>query len=701
MRQQHMLWILSILVTRFHAFKSPPPSQHQEGKIAQTNLLFIIFDDLRPELPVYGKSHIIAPNFDRLAARSIVFDSVYSQVAVCNPSRDSLLTGLRPDTLGNYAFQASFKPHLTFPTQLARSGYRTSGYGKIMHWDGNDREVWNGEQYWGDWYENQNREWDHMKSTVWPDHSKNVSAFYDFDFATRAIINLRKQAAIQSEYFMTAIGFKLPHTLLHFPRSYFDLYRARFSGPEFVNITAAVANRSMFPASISTIAYRCCAGDQFRYMNSEGAKKSSATKDLKHGADLDRPLPEQMVRELQWGYSSAISFVDSQLGRVLDVLDELNLWSNLTIVLTADHGMHNGEKGIWEKWTLFDEATRVPLMIHHPLSPFQGQHYTEPVELIDIFPTVIDLLNAPYDKEKIYNAKRARHPRRYLPLGGKSLAPMVLGMSMAPQMWSFRQGQSVVEDYYLPTADVGHRRASASTLTRPLRQAKRQAAVAATAQTTTRATHTAALPAQTMPRHKLQMAISQIWRCSPKVLTALEPRNASHQGRVKGWYKLNRREDRLLQWLDCDMKNSSQAIIQEEDSFMGYSMRTLDFRYTVWVPFDREKMMPRWDLGSGDGGGGGSGSSAISPSIRYFQEELYDHRDDGFAATLLGQRELVNLAPQQAFSRVLLLQRQRLLHHLYYNVLYKSAVPTAEKGSKKKTSSWANTKWEAFFSKHA
>jgi len=93
--------------------------------IFQTNLLFIIFDDLRPELKVYGKSHMLTPNFDRLAANSVVFDNVYSQVAVCNPSRDSLLTGLRPDTLGNYAFQTSFKPHLLFPTQLARSGYKT------------------------------------------------------------------------------------------------------------------------------------------------------------------------------------------------------------------------------------------------------------------------------------------------------------------------------------------------------------------------------------------------------------------------------------------------------------------------------------------------------------------------------------------------------------------------------------------------
>jgi arylsulfatase A-like enzyme len=107
----------------------------------QTNLLFIIFDDLRPELSIYGKSNIISPNFERLAARSVVFDHAYSQISVCNPSRNSLLTGLRPDTIGTYGFESSYGDHLIIPTRLKRSGYRTESYGKIRHWDGLDKEV--------------------------------------------------------------------------------------------------------------------------------------------------------------------------------------------------------------------------------------------------------------------------------------------------------------------------------------------------------------------------------------------------------------------------------------------------------------------------------------------------------------------------------------------------------------------------------
>ena len=81
-----------------------------------------MFDDLRPELSVYGRNHMITPNFERLAKKSVVFDQSYTQVAVCNPARNSLLTGLRPDTVGTYGFESSFHPHITFPTQLVRSG---------------------------------------------------------------------------------------------------------------------------------------------------------------------------------------------------------------------------------------------------------------------------------------------------------------------------------------------------------------------------------------------------------------------------------------------------------------------------------------------------------------------------------------------------------------------------------------------------
>ena len=109
--------------------------ERKKSHIQQTNLLVIMYDDLRPDLTSYGRKYMITPNFERLAKKSVIFDHAYCQVSVCNPSRDSLLTGLRPDTSGTYSFQWTFAPHMIFPTQLTRAGYNTQGIGKILHWE--------------------------------------------------------------------------------------------------------------------------------------------------------------------------------------------------------------------------------------------------------------------------------------------------------------------------------------------------------------------------------------------------------------------------------------------------------------------------------------------------------------------------------------------------------------------------------------
>jgi iduronate 2-sulfatase len=194
------------------------------NSMKQTNLLFIIFDDLRTELSIYGKKHMITPNFERLAKKAVTFENAYSQVAVCNPSRDSLLTGLRPDTMGTYGFQSTFRPFLLLPTQLARSGYKTAGYGKIRHYEGFDREVWNDDEYDGKWYDYQYLEWTSMNSSVMPDKYLDEKLFRDYIFASKAIESLERLSRSNSP-FMIAVGFKMPHLSLHVPYRAFDMYR--------------------------------------------------------------------------------------------------------------------------------------------------------------------------------------------------------------------------------------------------------------------------------------------------------------------------------------------------------------------------------------------------------------------------------------------------------------------------------------------
>lgn len=340
--QIYLTYILFNCILR--QFYSDPIYQYQyrnqqnpNADLLRTNLLFIMFDDLRPELNVYGKQHMITPNFDRLARKSVTFEHAYSQLAVCNPSRDSMLTGLRPDTVGTYAFQSIYRPHLIFPQQLVRSGFLTAGFGKIRHYEDGDTQVWNYANDDAGWYDYQALEWSKMNSSILPDKTTPEHKFRDYMFASKTITALENLSK-QDNYFMVGVGFKNPHLCLHVPYRTFDLYR---------NISDIWLNKSVdyrtYPKTTPVIGYRCCGDDTFKYMNKEGemtsVKSDQVVNKLTVAADL--------YKELMWGYAASITFVDEQVGRILDAVDRLQLWNNLTIVLTSDHGMHNGEKGIW------------------------------------------------------------------------------------------------------------------------------------------------------------------------------------------------------------------------------------------------------------------------------------------------------------------------------------------------------------------
>jgi arylsulfatase A-like enzyme len=193
--------------------------------VQKTNVIFIMYDDLRTELGAYGRKHMITPNFDRLAAKSVVFDKAYCQIAVCNPSRDSMLTGLRPDTVGTYAFQSSFRPHMSLNSHIAQAGYNTAGYGKISHWEWDDKKEWSFEQWDNQWYQYQQTELAFMNASTMPDKTRPEHSFRDWQFATKAISGLKRMATDASgKYFMLAVGFKLPHLAVHLPYKYFEMY---------------------------------------------------------------------------------------------------------------------------------------------------------------------------------------------------------------------------------------------------------------------------------------------------------------------------------------------------------------------------------------------------------------------------------------------------------------------------------------------
>ncbi|KAJ1416775.1 alkaline-phosphatase-like protein [Ochromonadaceae sp. CCMP2298] len=312
----------------------------------RTNVLLIMFDDLRPQLSIYGQEYMITPNFERLAKRSVVFDNALCQVAVCNPSRNSFLTGLRPDTTGSYNFETSILPHIPFPALLVNHGYNTAASGKIEHSRlatekyadaaTTEKTIWSHECWENGWYKYQGSEKQLMNSSVTPD-KKELEDFRDWQYTTRTLQHIRHLSALPQP-FLSAIGFKLPHLELHVPHQYFSMYKDK--APAW-----KLSKRELkFPSSLSELSYRFCEKGRFHYMNNEGSEAHNQSHPLRQ---IDKALPSQMHDELMMGYSAAITYLDDQLGRILDLLDELHLWDNTTVILTSDHGMHNGEKGIW------------------------------------------------------------------------------------------------------------------------------------------------------------------------------------------------------------------------------------------------------------------------------------------------------------------------------------------------------------------
>lgn len=312
----------------------------------KTNVLFIVMDDLRPLFKSYGVDYMITPNIDALSRRSVLFENAFCSVPVCLPSRNSLVTGLKPETIHSYGFENSFAPHISFPEHFRKINYNLAGYGKIFH--ANDVEGnLPGVGYGIDeskWYEYQNLESKLFKSTVYADRNTPEEKFRDYEFTTRAMEGLRHLAK-RPEYFFLAVGYKLPHIHIHMPHKYFEMYRSRKSVWESVSPKAL-----RFPPSAPAIAYRCCALLDYHYLTNHNATSADTYSHIESNSDLTNMTlakPALMHTELMWAYSAAITFLDSQVGRLMVTLDELSLWDNITIVLTSDHGMNNGEKGLW------------------------------------------------------------------------------------------------------------------------------------------------------------------------------------------------------------------------------------------------------------------------------------------------------------------------------------------------------------------
>jgi iduronate 2-sulfatase len=352
------------------------------GVARPKNVLFIVADDLRPELGCYGVPGVITPNLDALAGRGVVFNRAYCQQAVCNPSRSSALTGLRPDRIRVWDLGARFRETtpeaVTLPEYFKTRGYFTQGVGKIFH---NETRVVPGRVSFTD-----PDSWSvppiHATGAHWEDDPTNPAAkggviqaievadeaYFDGQIARDAVAAL-DQLSRRSEPFFLAVGFWKPHLPFNAPKKYWDLYeRRQFASRDLAG----------FPNGAPEIA---------RHNWSElrgygGVPKEGALKD-------------GQAAELWHGYYAGVSFLDAQVGKVLTRLRELGLEDDTIVVFWGDHGFHLGEHDLWAKTSNYELDARVPLIVTAPGVGKPGVRTDALVELVDVFPTVADLAGLP------------------------------------------------------------------------------------------------------------------------------------------------------------------------------------------------------------------------------------------------------------------------------------------------------------------
>ena len=362
------------------------------------NILFIAIDDLRPAMGSYGDAAAVTPHMDKLAKSSLQFNQAHCQVAVCNPSRASLMTGMRPDKLGVWTLPVHFreaKPDaVTLPQWFRKFGYTAVSHGKIYHNPTPDPQSWSEpirklpalpypypdgtretvkaarEQLpKKDWRKNNLR----GPSTSAPELAD--TKLLDGAQTDMAIEDLRRLGKSDKPFFL-AMGYIRPHLSLIAPKTYWDMHD---------------------PAGLPVLP------DQQINPNTPSYALSNNS-ELAHYVDLidtpkpwsDRVLSPEKAKQLVHGYYACVSYVDAQIGRLLSALEEEGLADNTIVVLWSDHGWKFGEYRGWGKMTNYEIDTRVPLMIRAPdmqtqSMPTAGKQTNQLVELLDLFPTLCDL----------------------------------------------------------------------------------------------------------------------------------------------------------------------------------------------------------------------------------------------------------------------------------------------------------------------
>jgi iduronate 2-sulfatase len=376
------------------------------------NVLFIVSDDLSNLLGCYGDPVAKTPNLDKLAARGVRFEHAYCGYPLCGPSRNSFLTGLYPNTTGiwvnNQVFRQSIPQHHSMPQQFRLNGYLAVRIGKMYHYgvpnaigtDGHDDPAsWELQMNPAGVDRTEEQPAGKIFSLLpgkygatlsWYASPKSDQFHTDGKEAADAQWVLERCAKDRSRPFFLAVGFFRPHTPYVSPQPYFDMHPAK----DMPVVTAIKEDRADIPPAA-----------------------------LMSGHPEQETMTDDQRRQTRQAYEASISFMDAQVGKVVDTLDKLGLADDTVIVFTSDHGYHMGEHGLWQKMSLFEEVARIPLMIVAPGVSTKGGVVKSPVAHVDLFPTLAELCGV-------------KPPAN---LQGQSLVPMLKDPSVPGRGWAITQ----------------------------------------------------------------------------------------------------------------------------------------------------------------------------------------------------------------------------------------------------------------------
>ena len=365
------------------------------------NVLFIAVDDLRPELGCYGSEIAISPHLDELASDGLLFGRAYCQQAICRPSRASLMTGARPDTTGlyhNYVSLRELQPDIvTLPQHFIAHGYETVYCGKIFHQGDTDEDYsWSRSpvqrlegvrkpagpyalpennriksenlqlmlERYGEAARRGLASGPAYESADVPDHG-----YIDGYETLRAIATMQEMTESGEKPFFLALGFKKPHLNWTAPQRYWDLY-----DPQSI----PMATEEVAPQDGAAMGLHA----SFELRTRAGIPKYG-------------PIEGELATTLKHAYLACVSYVDAQIGLMLQALEEAGVRDNTIVIVWGDHGWHLGDMGVWGKATNYEIATRVPLMIWTPDMQARGQTTDALVELVDMYPTLCELAGLP------------------------------------------------------------------------------------------------------------------------------------------------------------------------------------------------------------------------------------------------------------------------------------------------------------------